>query len=67
MVLQAERVPQRLRWHEAIPFVLLMLLASVATVMTASFVFPHGTADLDEVSYQAQANALGDGHLLVEP
>ena len=61
--MQAERGSQPLRWREAIPFVLLMLLASVATVMMSWFVFPHGTADLDEVSYQAQANALGDGHL----
>ncbi len=67
MVLQAEREPQWLRWREAIPFVLLTLLASVATVMTAWFVFPHGTADLDEVSYQVQANALGDGHLTLPP
>jgi hypothetical protein len=41
----------------------LAFLASLASLMTAWFAFPHGTVDLDEVSYQMQANALGDGHL----
>jgi 4-amino-4-deoxy-L-arabinose transferase-like glycosyltransferase len=62
-VQRAWEEPQPLKWHRAIPFVVLAFLASLATLMTAWFAFPQGTVDLDEVSYQMQANALGDGHL----
>ncbi len=41
----------------------LAALAAGVTVLTAYFVYPHGSADLDEVSYQTQANALRAGHL----
>ena len=43
--------------------VALAAVAMVVTVMVSETVFPHGTADLDEVAYQTQANVLRDGHL----
>ena len=43
--------------------VALAAVAMVVTVMVSATVFPHGTADLDEVAYQTQANVLRDGHL----
>ena len=41
----------------------LAVVAMAVTVGVAEAVFPHGTTDLDEVSYQTQANVLRDGHL----
>jgi hypothetical protein len=41
----------------------LAVLAMTVTVGMAEKVFPYGTTDLDEVSYQTQANVLRDGHL----
>jgi len=46
--------------------VLLALFAMVGTAAMAEVVFPHGTTDLDEVSYQTQANALREGHLYLD-
>jgi hypothetical protein len=45
------------------PYVALAMLAGIATALTSRFAFPDGTLDLDEVSYQAQANALRARHL----
>ena len=41
----------------------LAVLGMLVTVVIAESAFPHGTTDLDEVSYQTQANVLRDGHL----
>ncbi|HWS45390.1 MAG TPA: glycosyltransferase family 39 protein [Acidimicrobiia bacterium] len=41
----------------------LAIAAALATVLTAHFVFPDGTANLDEAAYQSQANTLAAGHL----
>lgn len=41
----------------------LAVLGMLVTVGIAEGAFPHGTTDLDEVSYQTQANVLRDGHL----
>jgi len=40
----------------------LVVAAALSTVLTARLVFPHGSGDLDEVAYQAQANTLSVGH-----
>src|ERR1700759_874769 len=45
------------------PYVALAVLAGAVTAIASRFAFPHGTLDLDEVSYQAQANALRAHHL----
>ncbi len=45
------------------PYVALAVLAGSVTAIASRFVFPDGTLDLDEVSYQAQANALRAHHL----
>ena len=37
---------------------LLACLAGATTMIVARFEFPHGTADLDEVAYESQANAI---------
>ena len=41
----------------------LAALGMLVTAAVAVAVFPHGTPDLDEVSYQTQANVLREGHL----
>jgi hypothetical protein len=57
-------VRSRARWLVGV-FVA-ALLASVLAALVAEHVFPDGTTDLDEVSYQSQANALAHGRLTLD-
>src|SRR5579871_3274781 len=54
--------PRRDRGRIVLAYAVLAIAVALTTVYVSHHALPHGTTDLDEVAYQAQANTIRTGH-----